>query len=160
MDDSVSCASSNCFFALLLVGNHGISDRIRGVFRPGQTKHSKSSKHAIKSSASDENVSNWKSTAYSTTKLAVNLVKESADAFPPLKSVVGGLSAILDHCDVWFISPAPPLPPRLQPFQQTMACRQTIESLIPRVEGLAQSLGGPAPEGEVKEGERREVLKR
>ena len=44
--------------------------------------------------------SNWKSTAYSTTKLAVDPVKESSDACPPLKSVAGGLSAILDHCEV------------------------------------------------------------
>ena len=46
----------------------------------------------------------WKSTAYTTTKLAINLVKESSDIFPPLKSVAGGLSAILDHCDVRFAS--------------------------------------------------------
>ena len=37
---------------------------------------------------------------YNTAKLTINLVKESADTFPPLKSVAGGLSAILDHCDV------------------------------------------------------------
>jgi len=35
-----------------------------------------------------------------------------------------------------------------------------IELLIPRVEGLAQSLGAPVPQGEVKEEKRREVLKR
>ena len=50
--------------------------------------------------AAPENESDWKSTAYATTKLAINLVKESSDVFPPLKSVMGGLSAILDHCDV------------------------------------------------------------
>ena len=47
--------------------------------------------------------SNWKSTAYATTKLVINLLKESADAFPPLKSAVGGVSAILDPRDVRFI---------------------------------------------------------
>jgi hypothetical protein len=31
---------------------------------------------------------------------------------------------------------------------------------MPRVERLAESLSGPAPEGEVKEEERREILKR
>jgi len=31
---------------------------------------------------------------------------------------------------------------------------------MPRVEGLAQSLGAPVPEGEVKEEERRKVLER
>ena len=33
-------------------------------------------------------------------KLAINGVNESADAFTTLKSVVEGLSIILDHCDV------------------------------------------------------------
>ena len=54
--------------------------------------------------AAPETESDWKSTAYATTELVIDLVKESADAFPPLKSVVGGLSAILAHCDVRFIS--------------------------------------------------------
>jgi hypothetical protein len=36
----------------------------------------------------------------STIKLAINMVKESSDVFPPLKSVVGCLSAILEYCDV------------------------------------------------------------
>ena len=40
----------------------------------------------------------WGSTA--TAKLLLHGVKESADAFPPLKSVVGGLCFILDNCEV------------------------------------------------------------
>ena len=44
--------------------------------------------------------------------------------------------------------------------QQTMANRKIIESLIPRVEGLAQSLSSPAPEGEIEEIERRKILRR
>ena len=51
----------------------------------------------------DENGSNQNSTAYPITKLAINLVKEPADVAPPLKSVVGSLSGILDHCGVRFI---------------------------------------------------------
>ena len=42
--------------------------------------------------------------------------------------------------------------------QQTMANRKTVESLVPRIEGLAESLKEPTPEGEVKEVERREKL--
>ena len=57
-----------------------------------------------------ENKSDMKSTAYATTKLAINLVKESSDVFPPLKSVAGGLSAILDHCDVRLVSFRPRRP--------------------------------------------------
>ena len=41
-----------------------------------------------------------------------------------------------------------------------MANRKIIESLLPRAEGLAQSLSSPAPEGEIEEIERRKVLRR
>jgi hypothetical protein len=41
-----------------------------------------------------------------------------------------------------------------------MANRESIESLIPRIEGLAESLSPPAPEGEMKEIERRQALMR
>ena len=71
-----------------------------------RTEHNKqpeTSEHTVKPSVVDENGSNRKSTTYSATKLAINLVEESADAFPPLKSIVGSLSAILDHCNVCFI---------------------------------------------------------
>jgi len=48
----------------------------------------------------DEDKSNWKSTAFATAKLLLCGVKESADAFPPLKSVAGGLCFILENCEV------------------------------------------------------------
>ena len=48
--------------------------------------------------------SSWKSTAYASAKVVIDVVKESSDVFPPLKSVVGGLAAILKHCDVWSVS--------------------------------------------------------
>ena len=79
-------------------------DPVQLVTGAGQDEQSEPSEPTIKSSATDESGSNWKSTTYSATKLAINLVKESADVFPPLKSVVGGLSAILDLCDVRRIS--------------------------------------------------------
>jgi len=41
-----------------------------------------------------------------------------------------------------------------------MACRQTIEALIPRVEGLIRTLSKPVPEAEVEEKERRKTLER
>ena len=44
--------------------------------------------------------SNLGSTIYASTKVVVDVVKESTDVFPPLKSVMGGLSAILKHYDV------------------------------------------------------------
>ena len=46
------------------------------------------------------------------------------------------------------------------PFdQQTVANRESIQSLVPRIEGLAESLSEPAPEGEIKEIKRRQKLK-
>ena len=60
--------------------------------------------HTVDQKAAPESGSDWKSTAYATTKLAIDLVKETSDAFPPLKAVAAGLSAILDHCDVRSIS--------------------------------------------------------
>ena len=81
-------------------GRHSISDRIRSVFRTGHGQNSKLSKHTIDPSAIDKDKSERKSSVYATTKLAIEMVKESSDVFPPLKSVAGGLSAILNHCDV------------------------------------------------------------
>lgn len=77
-----------------------VSGPTQPVTGTGQTKRSEPSKQTVEPSATDENKSNWKSTTYATTKLAINMVKESSDVFPPLKSVAGCLSAILDHCDV------------------------------------------------------------
>jgi len=53
----------------------------------------------------DENKSDWKSTASASAKLLLRGVRDSADAFPPLKSVAGGLCFILENCEVW--SPLP-----------------------------------------------------
>jgi len=44
--------------------------------------------------------SDLKSTTSSAAKLFLRTVKEASDAFPPLKSVAGGLCAILDNCEV------------------------------------------------------------
>jgi len=44
--------------------------------------------------------SDWKHTTSSAAKLFLRTVKETSDAFPPLKSVAGGLCAILDNCEV------------------------------------------------------------
>ena len=53
-----------------------------------------------------------KSTLHASTRLAIDVLKESSDAFAPLKSVAGGLSAIIKHCDVrspYFANPFAPL---------------------------------------------------
>jgi hypothetical protein len=50
--------------------------------------------------ATDENKSSWMSTASATAKLLLRGVRDSADAFGPLKSVAGGLCFILENCEV------------------------------------------------------------
>lgn len=55
----------------------------------------------------DEKRSNWKSTAFATAKLLLYGVRETADAFGPLKSVAGGLCFILENCEVWPVSRKP-----------------------------------------------------
>ena len=50
--------------------------------------------------ATNENKSGWKSTAIATAKLLLRGVRDSADAFGPLKSVAGGLCFILENCEV------------------------------------------------------------
>ena len=52
------------------------------------------------SAVADENRPNWKSTASSSAKLVLRAVRDSADAFGPLKSVAGGLCFILENCEV------------------------------------------------------------
>lgn len=81
-------------------GDHANSNPIRSGLSKSQSERPNISNYIVDPSAAYEKRSSHKSTAYSATKLAINMVKESSDAFPPLKSVVGGLSAILNHCDV------------------------------------------------------------
>ena len=82
------------------IPDNAAHDPTQSATGTGQDEKSKPSEHAVKPNATDKKGSDWKSTAYNAAKLAINLAKESADAFPPLGSVAGGLSAILDHCDV------------------------------------------------------------
>ena len=58
-------------------------------------------KNAAPSASTDEKKSSWKSTAFATAKLLLRGVRDSADAFGPLKSVAGGLCFILENCEVW-----------------------------------------------------------
>ena len=109
------------------------------------------------SAAAEENRPGWKSTASSSAKLVLRAVRDSADAFGPLKSVAGGLCFILENCEVRcpthrLSSVALTCP------QRTKANKQAIESLAPRVKELAERLCEPVGEGDVKERERRTRL--
>ena len=54
----------------------------------------------------------------------------------------------------------PSRPRYLRSSKQTIACRKTIESLMPRVERLAELLSTPVPEGKAKQEEGGTILKR
>jgi len=109
--------------------------------------------------ASDKNKPNWKSTASASAKLLLRGVRDSADAFGPLKSVAGGLCFILENHEVRSTSRIR-RPQHLQSPQRTKANEQAIESLAPRVKALAELLDAPVSEGDVKERERRNELER
>ena len=59
------------------------------------------------SATADENKSDWKSTASASAKLVLRGVRDSADAFAPLKSVAGSLCFILENCEVRPSAPYP-----------------------------------------------------
>lgn len=59
------------------------------------------------STSGDNSGPSLTSTAYSATKVVIDVVKESSDAFPPLKSAASFLSAALKHYDVWSASLVP-----------------------------------------------------
>ena len=65
-----------------------------------EKKPVKLSSYVVDPTAAYERKPNWKSTAYASAGLAINVLKESSDVFIPLKSVAGGLSAVLKHYDV------------------------------------------------------------
>jgi hypothetical protein len=72
----------------------------------------KLSSRIVDPTAAYENKANWKSTLHASAGLVIDVLKESSDAFTPLKSVAGGLSAILKHYDVrcaFFSQPYTPL---------------------------------------------------
>ena len=62
---------------------------------PAQLRHDERNQNAT-----GGNSSNWKSTLSATAKLLLCTVRDSADAFPPLKSVAGGLCSILENYEV------------------------------------------------------------
>jgi hypothetical protein len=105
----------------------------------------------------DVNKSSWKSNALAAAKLLLRGVKDSADAFGPLKSVAGGLCFIMDNYEVRS-SPTSTIHNAYGSPQRTEANEEAIGSLAPRVEALAKLLCVPVSEGDVNERERRAKL--
>ena len=131
---------------------------VRSVSRKGKRNRTNTSDDTADPRAASKGKKNLKSLASSAAKLTLRGAKEAADAFPPLKSAAAALCFILENCEVRSISSALPDFRCSRFSQNTTACRRTIESLIPRVKELGQSLSTPAPPGEVKEEGRRRVL--
>ena len=104
----------------------------------------------------DEDGSDWKAMETISAKLLLRGVRDSADALGPLKSVAGGLCFILENYEVCF--PCNVYLQCSQTPQQTKANKQAIESLVPRVRALAESLCKPISEGDARERERRQKL--
>ena len=88
-------------------------------------------------------------------KLLLHGVRDSADAFGPLKSIAGGLCFILENYEVRPSSISIVCSAYRCP-QQTEANKQAIESLAPWLKVLAELLCVTIPEGDVEEQERRE----
>jgi hypothetical protein len=126
-----------------------VPDRAPEVLRPNE--------NVEPSATADTKKSNWKSTASATAKLLLRGVRDSADAFGPLKSVASGLCFILENYEV---QPSFQIyyPRRLQVVQQTKANSQAIEALAPRVKALTKLLCAPVSEGDIREELRRKIL--
>ena len=54
----------------------------------------------LQNAVGDHSEGGWNSTVSATAKLLLRAMRDTADAFPPLKSVTGGLCAILENCEV------------------------------------------------------------
>lgn len=80
-----------------------LNDRLKPV---------KLSSYIVDPTAAYDNNPDWTSTLHASAGLFIDIVKESSDVFTPLKSVAGGLSAILKYYDVrypHFVKPLTPL---------------------------------------------------
>ena len=84
-------------------------------------------------------------------------MRDSADAFGPLKSVANGLCFVLENYEVQ-PSSRTCYPCHSQAPQRTKANTQAIELLAPRVKALADSLCAPVSEGDIREELRRKAL--
>ena len=58
--------------------------------------------YALDPSAAPEDTSSRESAASATANVILSEVKESSDAYTPLKSIARYLCIILDNCEVWF----------------------------------------------------------
>ena len=107
----------------------------------------------------DDAQQNQKSAASVAAKSILYRLTESPNAYPPLKSVAVHLWYILDNCEVW--DPSHTFTPQhLQWFQQMEVNWQAIESLVPRIRILSESLREPITAGDLNEKRREKERER
>ena len=94
---------------------------VTGGGREQKGNRSNADESVESSAAADETKSDWKSAASSSAKLLLRGVRDSADAFPPLKSVAGGLYFILENCEV-----LPPVPYSIRSAHRCRSVRKLI----------------------------------
>lgn len=106
-------------------------------------------------------VSGWQ-TAYAAARMAVEITKESSDMFPPLKTVVGAISVLIQNCDVGvsfsLIEHSCNIPPL--PLQRTADNAGAVKDIDQRVRSLAGLLAAPVGEDDYAEKARRMELRR
>jgi hypothetical protein len=82
------------------------------------------------------------SSLYNGMRMLLEVVRESSDALPPLKGVVGGIVALLDQYD------------------QFISNKEDVRRLITRVDSLATLLTKPPQENDISEIGQRNKLRR
>jgi len=91
------------------------------------------------------------------TKILLDIAKESSDWFPPLKSALGGVCALVKHYEViaeW-VAIVHDLRGRSQQFEDV---KEKIEELIPRLNRFKQNANGVSVDGDQAEEKRRSEL--
>ena len=90
----------------------GIKSGVLNFFglRP-DSKYPKLSSYTVDPTAAYKNKPSWKSNLQASAGLFVDVLKESSDVCTPLKSVAGGLCAVLKYYDVWYACFARPFIP-------------------------------------------------
>jgi len=89
----------------------------------------------------------------------LDVAKESSDWFPPFKSCLGGINALIKHYDVCSCRTIP-LQFTDEFLQEIQDMKDKLEDLVPRVTKLQDSLTGPNTSGDLEEVERQTQLTR
>jgi hypothetical protein len=90
-------------------------------------------------------------------KILLDIAKESSDWFPPLKSVLGGVSALIKHYEVW-VERMVVTHNLHERSQESEDVREKIEDLIPHLNRFKQTVNAVVSDGDQAEKERRSTL--